>query len=221
MRKALTLPALALVSLMTMAAVNGNGVTGTKDGTPEKTPATTEAVAWNVDAPHTEINFTVKHFFTPVTGTFKDFQVDFRYDRENPANSTVRVAIDVASVDTKNERRDNHLRSGDFFNAAEHPDMTFESTSVRQLSESQLIATGDLTIKGITKEIDLPIALLGITDLPPQMQEMMGGVTEVASFEATTQLDRREFEVGVANWAQTMIVGGEVEISINLEANRK
>lgn len=221
MRIALTLPALALVSLMTMAAVNGDGATGTEDGTPEKTPASAEAVTWNVDATHTEINFTVKHFFTPVTGTFKDYQVDFRYDRDNPANSSVSVTIDVASVDTKNERRDNHLRSGDFFNAAEHPRMTFESTSVRRVSESQLIATGNLTIKGITKEVDLPIAVLGITDLPPQMQEMMGGVTEVASFEATTQLDRREFEVGVANWAQTMIVGGEVEVSINLEANRK
>jgi len=225
MKKALALPALALVSLMTMAAANGSGTPETQGGTPEKTPGRTpvnaEAVVWNVDAPHTEINFTVKHFFTPVTGTFKDYQVDFQFDRENPANSTVRVTIEVASVDTKNERRDNHLRSGDFFNAAEHPSMTFESTSVRQLSEGQLIATGNLTIKGITKEVDLPISVLGITDLPPQMQEMMGGVTEVASFEAVTQLDRRDFEVGVENWAQTMIVGGEVEIRINLEANRK
>ena len=161
MRKAQILPALALVSFMTMAAVNGKDVSKTNGDTAENTPNTAEAIAWNVDGPHTEINFSVKHFFTPVTGTFRDYQVDFQFDRENPENSSLKVTIDVASVDTKNERRDNHLRSGDFFNAAEHPDMTFESTSVRQLSESQLIATGDLTIKGVSREVELPIQLLG------------------------------------------------------------
>ncbi len=163
----------------------------------------------------------MKHFFTPVTGTFGSYDVEFRFDRGNPANSTVKVSIDVASVDTNNERRDNHLRSGDFFNAEAHPTMTFESTAVRQVAADQLVATGDLTIKGITREVELPITILGITDLPAEMQEMLGGVTQVASFEAGTKLDRREFEVGVANWAQTVIVGGEVEVSINLEANRK
>jgi polyisoprenoid-binding protein YceI len=187
----------------------------------EPQPTSGEAIVWNVDQPHTEINFTVKHFFTPVTGTFGSYDVEFRFDRGNPANSTVKVSIDVASVDTNNERRDNHLRSGDFFNAEAHPTMTFESTAVRQVAADQLVATGDLTIKGITREVELPITILGITDLPAEMQEMLGGVTQVASFEAGTKLDRREFEVGVANWAQTVIVGGEVEVSINLEANRK
>jgi polyisoprenoid-binding protein YceI len=164
----------------------------------------------------------VKHFFTPVTGTFKDFQVEFWFDQDDPANSSVKVSIDVASVDTKNERRDNHLRSGDFFDAANHPQMTFESTSVRQTGEDRLVATGDLTIKGITREVELPITLLGIQDIPEgSMRDMLGGITQVAGFEASTQLDRREFEVGVANWAQTVIVGGEVEVTIHLEANRK
>jgi polyisoprenoid-binding protein YceI len=218
MRKKLTLPALALLSFLFIAATTtGEGVKDT-----EATKAFTEAVAWNIDAPHTEINFTVKHFFTPVTGTFKDYEVNFWFDQANPANSSVKVSIDVASVDTKNERRDNHLRSGDFFNAEAHPKMTFESTSVRQVSADKLVATGDLTIKGITREVELPINLLGIQEIPEgPMREMLGGVARVASFEATALLDRREFEVGVANWAQTMIVGGEVEVSINLEANRK
>jgi len=221
MKKVLALPALALVSLITLAAANGDKIPTPANGTPEGTRAPAEAVVWNVDQPHTEINFTVKHFFTPVTGTFKSYDVNFRFDRENPANSSVKVSIDVASVDTKNERRDNHLRSGDFFDAENHATITFQSTSVRQLSADQLMATGDLTIKGITQEIELPITLLGVMDLPAQMQEMMGGVTQIASFETSIQVDRREFEVGVANWAQTMIVGGEVDISIALEANRK
>ncbi len=221
MRKAQILPALALVSFMTMAAVNGKDASKTNGETAENTPNTAEAIAWNVDGPHTEINFSVKHFFTPVTGTFRDYQVDFQFDRENPENSSLKVTIDVASVDTNNERRDNHLRSGDFFNAAEYPQMTFESTSVKKVSGNQFVATGKLTIKGITQEIDLPITVLGTTDLPPQMQEMMGGITQIASFEASTTLDRRDFEVGVANWAQTMIVSGDVVVSISLEANRK
>ena len=220
MRKILTLPATALVGLLTMAAVNGEKPLKTTRG--DSVSAVPEAMMWNVDQPHTEINFSVKHFFTPVTGTFNAYAVEFMFDRDYPAKSSVKVAIDVASVDTNNERRDNHLRSGDFFDAEKHPQMTFESTSVRQVSENKLIATGNLTIKGITQEVELPINILGIKEIPEgPMREMLGGVTQVASFEAGTTIDRREFEVGVANWAQTMIVGGEVEVSINLEANRK
>lgn len=220
MRKILTLPAIALAGLLTIAAVNGERPLKATQG--DSVSDIPKAMMWTVDQPHTEINFSVKHFFTPVTGTFNAYDVEFMFDRDYPANSSVRVTIDVASVDTDNERRDNHLRSGDFFDAEKHPQMTFESTSVRQVSENKLIATGDLTIKGITQEVELPINILGIKEIPEgPMREMLGGVTQVASFEAGTTIDRREFEVGVANWAQTMIVGGEVEVSINLEANRK
>lgn len=181
----------------------------------------TTSMAWNVDQPHTEINFSVKHFFTPVTGTFSDYDIDLRFDPDNLENSSVSVSIEVASVDTNNERRDNHLRSGDFFNAEKYPRMTFQSTSVRQVGPNQFVAVGDLTIKETSKRIELPITLLGVKDIPEgPMREMLGGVSQVASFTAGTTIDRREFEVGVANWAQTLIVGGDVEISIALEANR-
>ena len=212
MNKYLTLPGLALAALLTLAATNG---------IPEVDDKNPELRAWNIDAPHTEISFSVKHFFTPVTGTFQSFDIDLMYDADAPELSSVRVDIDVASVDTNNERRDNHLRSEDFFHAEKFPKMTFESTSVRLVGQNQLLAKGNLTIKETSKEVELAINLLGIMDLPPEMQDMLGGVTQVASFKATTQVDRREFEVGVANWAQTMIVGGDVEISIALEANHK
>jgi polyisoprenoid-binding protein YceI len=211
MRKLLSLPALGLVSMLTMAATHGP---------PEGGKTAPEPMTWNVDASHTEVNFSVKHFFTPVTGTFKSYDIELTFDPAAPQNSSVIVTIDVASIDTKNERRDNHLRSADFFDAENHPQMMFRSTNVRSAGADQLIARGDLTIKGITKEIDLPITLLGIKDIPQEMQEMLGGVNQVAGFQAQTTLDRREFEVGVANWAQTVIVGGEVEVSIALEANR-
>jgi len=212
MKRALILPGLALVGLMTMGAATGSPLG-------EEKPR--ETMAWNVDVPHTEINFTVKHFFTPVTGTFQSYDIDLMFDSEAPENSTVKISIDVASIDTQNERRDTHLRSPDFFDAEKYPRMTFESTSVRKVSQNQFVATGNLTIKETTKEVELAINVLGIMDLPPEMQDMMGGVVQLASFEASTQVDRREFEVGVANWAQTMIVGGEVDISITMEANHK
>jgi polyisoprenoid-binding protein YceI len=214
MKKSLVRPSLALMSFLSLAI----GAAAAK----AQGPVVRESVPWNVDAPHTEVNFSVKHFFTPVTGTFRSYEVDLSFDAESPENSSVNVTIDVASVDTNNERRDNHLRSEDFFNAEEYPRMTFRSTSVRQVGPDRLLATGDLTIKGTTMEIELPISLLGVKDIPAgPMQDMLGGVTQVASFEAKATLDRREFEVGVANWAQTMIVGGEVEVTIALEANRK
>lgn len=217
MRKVWAFPTVALLGIATIAATHGENPTN-----PVDTTSPPEATAWNVDKPHTEINFSVKHFFTPVTGTFKDYDVELWFDQEAPENSSVKVTVQVASIDTKNERRDNHLRSADFFDAESHPQMTFESTSVRRISENEMVATGDLTIKGISREVELPITMLGLQEIPEgPMREMLGGVTEVASFQAVTQLDRREFEVGVANWAQTIIVGGDVEVSIFVEANRR
>lgn len=210
MRKGLILPGLALASLLTMGAAIG---------TPQQEEKPREPMAWNVDAPHSEVSFSVKHFFTPVSGTFGSYEIDLVFDPQAPENSTVMVTIDVASVDTNNERRDDHLLSPDFFDAEKYPKITFESSSVREVSPNRLVATGNLTIKEATMEIELAINLLGITDLAPEMQEMMGGIVQVASFEASTQVDRRYFEVGVANWAQTMIVGGDVTISIAVEAN--
>jgi polyisoprenoid-binding protein YceI len=211
MRKSTLASGLALMGLMTVASMNG---------APGQRALGQEATSWNVDQAHTEIEFSVRHFFTPVTGNFQDYDIELMFDAEAPENSSVSVTIDVTSVDTDNERRDNHLRSADFFDAEKYPTMTFESTSVRQVGENQFLATGNLTIKETTREVELTIELLGIQPLPPEMQEMMGGVTRVASFQASTQVDRREFEVGVANWAQTVIVGGEVDIRIALEANQ-
>ena len=212
MKKSVIIPGLALMTLFTMGAVQG---------TPEGEDETRAPEAWNVDKPHTEVNFSVKHFFTPVTGTFKDYDIELLFDEENPANSSVTVTVQVASIDTKNERRDNPLRSPDFFDAERYPTMTFRSTSIREDGPNRLIATGDLTIKETTEEVELAIDILGIRELPPEMQEMLGGVTRVAGFDASTQVDRRAFEVGVANWAQTIIVGGEVDISIHVEANQR
>lgn len=176
---------------------------------------------WNVDPSHSAVTFQVKHFFTPVKGSFDDYEIDLVYDAENPERSSVEARIDVASVNTGDERRDEHLRSEDFFEADAHPHITFRSTSVREVAPGRLIATGPITIKGVTREIELTVNRLGVQDIPAEMREMLGGVTRVASFEGETTIDRRNFGVGVGNWAATMVVGGDVEIHIAVEANQK
>ncbi|HSG49907.1 MAG TPA: YceI family protein [Longimicrobiales bacterium] len=183
--------------------------------------ATRAPETWNVDESHSAVTFEVKHFFTPVRGSFDDYQVDLVYDAENPANSAVEARVAIASINTGNADRDAHLRSGDFFEADVHPYMTFRSTSVREEAPGQLVATGPLTIKGVTREVELPITVLGIQALPPEMQQMLGGVTRVASFQTETTVDRRDFGVGVGNWAATLVVGGEVKIKIAVEANQR
>lgn len=192
--------ALSLVAAVTVAAKPG------------------PAEVWDVDPSHTEVGFSVKHFFTPVTGKFEEFDAALRYNPERPEESTVNVTIEVASVNTNNERRDNHLLSEDFFEAMTYPEITFRSTSVREAGPNRLVATGPLTVKGVTQEIELPIEVLGVQEIPPQMQEMLNGATQVASFRATTTLNRKDFGVGVGDWAATMVVGGDVEVDIVLEA---
>jgi polyisoprenoid-binding protein YceI len=179
------------------------------------------AANWNVDANHTEINFSVRHFFTPVTGSFEDYDIDLDFDPAYPENSSVAVKVLVTSVDTGIEKRDNHLRSADWFEVEKFPYLTFESSSVMRVSGTEFVAKGTLSIKGVEKEIELPITLLGVKDIPEPMRGMLGGVSQVASFETGAKLDRRDFGVGVGSWAETVIVGPDVEIAITLEANRQ
>lgn len=183
--------------------------------------AVPQPTEWNVDAPHTAVSFSVKHFFTPVRGQFDEFDIELTYDPAAPENSTVRVDIPVASVNTGNERRDNHLKSGDFFEADAHPRITFVSERVTKVSDTELLVRGPLTIKGKTRTIDMPVKILGVMDVPAEMQEMLMGVKHIASFEATLSVDRRDFGVGVGSWAATAVVGKDVDITIAVEANRQ
>ena len=178
-------------------------------------------MVWNIDAPHTGINFTVKHFFTPVNGQFDEYDIELMYDRENPANSSVRVSIKVASVNTGNDRRDNHLMSADFFEAETYPYITFVSETVEQVGENELLVRGPLEIKGRVHDVELPITILGVKDIPVDMREMLGGVSAVASFETSLRLVRGDYDIGVGSWAANLVVGDVVVISIAVEANHR
>jgi polyisoprenoid-binding protein YceI len=199
--------ALALVALMV--------------GTLSPYAVATEQATWSTDAAHTEINFSVNHFFTPVTGSFEDYEVTLAYNDAHPEESSVEARINVASVNTGNQKRDEHLRSADWFEAEKYPYMTFKSDAVRRVADNQFIASGPLTIKGKSQQVELPITLLGTQKIPPQMQPMLSGTTEVASFQTSTAIDRGDFGVGVGSWAADMVVGNEIGIEILLEAHTR
>ena len=177
-------------------------------------------MVWNVDKPHTGVEFSVRHFFTPVTGQFDDYEIELIYDREQPARSSVKVRIDVASVNTGNEERDDHLRSGDFFEAELYPHITFESEEVVEVGPGELLVRGPLRIKDQVREVELLIEILGVKDIPAEMQAMLGGVTEIASFQTELLIDRGDYRVGVGSWAAALVVGHDVGISVTVEANR-
>ena len=169
------------------------------------------ATEWEVDRAHSAINFTINHFFTPVDGSFDDYNATIHFDPENLEDSRIHVVIPVESVNTRNERRDNHLKSEDFFNSSQWQTMTFVSNSIEQTGDNEFVARGELTIRDVTKEFDLPFELLGVMDHP--MREN----TKVAGITANAELNRTDYGVGVGDWAATAVVGDRVNVRLNLE----
>jgi len=119
----------------------------------------------------------------------------------------------VNSVDTKNERRDGHLRTDDFFNAEKWPHITFTSSEIESTGENEFVAKGTLTIKDISQEVELPFTLLGVRENPMQENTLVAGIT------ASTALSRTDYEVGTGDWASNAVIGDEVTIDLNLELN--
>lgn len=172
-----------------------------------------EATSWQIDKAHSAINFTVNHFFTAVNGTFNDYTATVNFDPENLEESKIDITIPVSGINTRNERRDNHLMSGDFFNAEQWPNIRFVSNEIVSNGDSEFIARGQLTIRDVTRDFDLPFELLGVMDHP--MQEN----TQVAGIRASAELMRNDYGVGTGDWAATAVVGDKVNIQLNLELN--
>lgn len=166
---------------------------------------------WEIDKTHSAINFKVTHFFTPVNGSFEDYESTIKFDPENLEESSIVVSIAVNSVNTKNERRDNDLRSDNFFETEKWPNITFKSESIEKTGDNEFVANGTLTIKDTSKEIALPFTLLGITDNPMQDNSLIAGIT------SSIVLNRGDFDVGTGNWASNAVIGEEVTVDINLE----
>jgi polyisoprenoid-binding protein YceI len=176
---------------------------------------TTAAVAakttWAIDAGHTNAEFAVKHLMiATVRGRFSDLSGTVELDPDEPTNSTVDVTVNVASIDTRQEQRDEHLRSADFFDVANFPILTFKSTGIRR-DGANFLVDGDLTIRGVTKPVTLRATEEGRTRDP------WGG--ERIGFSASTKVNRRDFGL---TWNQVLEAGGfavgdEVKITLDVE----
>ncbi|MHB1523215.1 MAG: YceI family protein [Candidatus Dormibacteria bacterium] len=171
-------------------------------------------MTWKLDMAHSAIEFSVRHMMvSTVKGNFREFSADLELDPEDLTKSSVRAVVKVASIDTREPQRNAHLTSADFFEAEKFPEMVFQSTRVEHLGGDRYRVTGDLTIKDVTRPITLDVTHLG-TQVSPY------GV-KAAGFEATATLSRKDFGLtwNVALETGGMLVGDEVKISVDAEAN--
>jgi polyisoprenoid-binding protein YceI len=167
---------------------------------------------WAIDNAHSHVQFTVRHMMiSKVRGQFHKFTGTVNFDEQNPANSSVNVEIDVASIDTRDEKRDGHLVSPDFFDAANYPTLNFVSKRVEVVDDSRGRIYGDLTIRGVTREVALE------TEYNGQAQSPWGSTS--AGFNASTKINRKDFGLNwnVALETGGVLVGEEVIIDIELE----
>jgi polyisoprenoid-binding protein YceI len=169
---------------------------------------------WKVDKAHTSVGFAVRHMvISEVTGNFKDFDITVSASKDDFSDAVIDATIKVASINTDNERRDNHLKSDDFFNAEKFPEIKFRSTSFEKVGENKYNITGDLTIRDITKKVTFAATLNG-------MLKTTRGV--LAAWKATISINRFDFGL---KWNRTIEAGGliageTVNITLVLELQK-
>jgi len=172
----------------------------------------TDVKTYQIDAAHSEATFTVRHLITKVRGRFSDFAGTIAFDEADPARSTVSFTIQAASIDTNQKDRDAHLRSADFFETEKYPTITFVSTGITAAGGDQFAVTGRFTIRDVTKDITLPVTLLG------KAKDPWGN--ERVAFEAEYTLNRKDYGLTWNAALETggFLVGDEVKISLSVQA---
>ncbi len=163
------------------------------------------------DKAHSEFNFVIRHLVSHVSGRFNDFTATLKLDPAKPEASSVEIVIKAASIDTRIEDRDKHLRSADFFDVQKYPEITFKSTKIKSTGKDTYDVSGNLTMRGVTREITLPVTFLGFIKDPRGSQR--GG------FSTETKLNRKDYGI---NWNRALDAGGfllgdEVRVTVNLE----
>ena len=180
-------------------------------------PGTIQAEAWTIDPAHSSAQFSVRHMMvSTVRGEFTRLSGTVELDEKDVTRSSVEATIDATTIDTRNERRDNHLKSADFFDVANHPTITFKSAKVDKVSDGRLKVTGDLTIRGITRPV-----VLDVEALSPVVRDPQGNLRSGTS--ATTRINRKDFGV---SWSANLDGGGlvvsdDVNITIDIELIKK
>ncbi len=172
--------------------------------------------AYSVDKAHSSIGFTVSHLVvSKTTGNFNDYDGQIQFNPDDLANAKFDFTVKVAGIDTKNEGRDKHLKGADFFDAEKYPDIVFKTSKVELQSGNDYLVTGELTMKGVTKELQLPVKIAG-----PVPNPMGGG--QVLGIESHFVINRQDYGV---SWNKTMdnggvVVGNEVQIAVMIEAHK-
>jgi polyisoprenoid-binding protein YceI len=178
-------------------------------------PLTAVAAPWDIDAAHTAAQFSVKHMMiSTVRGEFQKVSGTVDIDDQDVAKSKLDIVIDAASINTRVQKRDEHLRSPDFFDVAKFPTLTFKSTKVEKAKDGKLLVTGDLQMRGVTKAITLTVNTLTPAQKNPWGQTVRG-------VSASGKLNRKDFGL---NWNKALeaggvLVGDEVELLIDAELN--
>ena len=173
-------------------------------------------MTWEIDPSHSEVLFSVKHaMITTVRGHFNVISGQLHIDEANPANSWVDAQADATSVDTRDERRDGHLKSPDFFDVQNHPTLTFKSTSVEPTGGNEYNVVGDLTIRGVTKPVVFKAEYSG------QMKDAFGNMR--AGLSAKTKINREDWGLtwNAALEAGGVLVSKDVTIEIDLSTINK
>jgi len=167
---------------------------------------------WTIDPAHSEIAFKIKHLvISTVSGKFTSFEGKLEGDPEDLTEAKIAFLADIDSINTGNEQRDGHLKSADFFDAANHPKLTFNSTSIEHTGDSDYKVTGDLSIRGNTRPITLNVEFGGI-------QNNLYGQT-VAGFEITGKINRQDYGLtwSAVTEAGGIVVSDDVKIAIDAE----
>jgi polyisoprenoid-binding protein YceI len=170
-----------------------------------------QAATWNIDPVHSEVGFSVRHMMvSKVRGRFTKFSGQI-VTGENPLQSSVTAEIDLTSINTGQEQRDQHIQSADFFEVETYPTMTYKSTGIR-VEDGEYILDGDLTLKGVTKNVPLRLELQGFGEDP------YGGYR--AGFTATGELSRSDFNVSFNAPMQNggVVVGDKIQLHLEIEA---
>ena len=177
------------------------------------TQAAVAQQTWTIDPGHSEASFAVKHLMiSTVKGNFRNVSGTIVLDESDPAAARVEAVIDAASIDTRQEQRDTHLRSADFFDVEKYPSLTFRSTKVESLGKGQFRVLGDLTIRDVTKPVVLEVEETG------RGKDPWGG--DRVGYSATTKFDRTDFGL---TWNQALeaggiMVGNEVKVTLDVQA---
>lgn len=180
-------------------------------------PALAGAATWVIDPSHSNITFSVRHMMVSnVRGSFATFSGSATGDPASPANAVIEATIDATSIDTKDSKRDAHLRGPDFLDTAKFPSITFKSKKIAPAGAGKFAVTGDLTLHGVTKEV-----VLEVEGPTAAIKDPFGNTRAGAS--ATTKIDRKDFGI---NWSKSMdggglVVGDEITITIDVEATQK